>query len=80
MMKGIKYIEGNKTTLILLYFRERISKAKSIFDKRALELLNRAKLRKSKLKQKGGVLPMQSSANKPDYSQVISPPCSLFLL
>eukprot|EP00794_Sanderia_malayensis_P014256 gene14256-15743_t len=49
--------------------RERISKAKSIFDKRALELLNRAKLKKSKMKQKGSVLPMQTSAHKPDYSQ-----------
>eukprot|EP00112_Aurelia_sp_Birch-Aquarium-sp1_P012590 Seg2648.3 transcript_id=Seg2648.3/GoldUCD/mRNA.D3Y31 product="Helicase swr1" protein_id=Seg2648.3/GoldUCD/D3Y31 len=49
--------------------RERISKAKSIFDKRALELLNRAKLKKSKLKQKGGAMPMQGHSNKPDYSQ-----------
>ena len=50
--------------------RERIAKAKSIFDKRALELLNRAKLKKSKLKQKGAALPLQGHANKPDSSQV----------
>ena len=50
--------------------RERIAKAKSIFDKRALELLNRAKLKKSKLKQKGTALPLQGHTSKPDSSQV----------
>lgn len=56
---------------VICVHRERIAKAKSIFDKRALELLNRAKLKKSKLKQKGATLPLQGHSNKPDYSQVL---------
>lgn len=65
----------------VLVDRERIAKAKSIFDKRALELLNRAKLKKSKLKQKGAALPLPGHANKPDSSQVEMTIflCSLYL-
>jgi len=54
-------------------YRHRISKPKSIFDKKALELLNRNKLKKSqKLKQKAMTVPVVQSTvtARPDFSQV----------
>ena len=60
---------------LFLFLRHRLTKPKSIFDKKALEILNKNKLKKSqKLKQKALAVPPVSTAVtvRPDTSQVFS--------
>lgn len=71
--KEVFLFRGTVVLVVYFLYRHRLSKFKSIFDKKALELLNKNKLKKSqKLKQKAMTVPIVPSSvtTRPDYSQV----------